>query len=144
MHQGQQVKRFGFQHEKTWSKSDLVTVWLFGQQFELRWHWRDTVRTNSRAYVSLGWDRGGDHYGVLFQHYRQGFCFDAHTDGPASNHVLTLVLHRPKVGGEFFGKDVRRWFGGRVLAFDGAEEHGVTRIERGSRSVLMFQHGRWR
>jgi predicted 2-oxoglutarate/Fe(II)-dependent dioxygenase YbiX len=127
----------------TWFGGQLVNLTIGKFPIEIHYHWNDVRQQMSRAFVSVGWDRDGTHYGVLFQHYREGYEFEEHTDGPKSNKVLTFLLHHPKRGGEFFGKDVRRWLGGRVLAFDGALPHGVTRIERGSRTVLMFQRGRW-
>lgn len=132
-----------WKREPTWFGGQLITLTIAKFPIEIHYHWNDARQSMSRAFISVGWNRGNHHYGVLFQHYREGYDFEEHTDGPQSNKVLTLVLNKPRRGGEFYGQNVRRWLRGRVLSFDGALPHGVTRIERGSRSVLMFQHGCW-
>lgn len=120
---------------------------VFGYPCHIRWSRRfDQRGDGERGFISMGVDTRKAMFGILFQHYSEGYDFDSHTDGVASNRAVTLVLRKPKRGGEFFcDGPVRRWLGGRILAFDGGQHaHGVTRIEKGSRTVLMFQRGRWR
>lgn len=126
--------------EQTWMGSKLAVLKLFGKAFEFHWHGNDKRRQGSRAFLSIGWEKGNDHYGVLLQHYREGFDFAKHTDGPKSNKCITLLLHKPKKGGEFFCEGPVRVWAGRVIAFNGADKHGVSKVERGSRTILMFQH----
>lgn len=123
----------------------MLRVWLFGTCIDAKWTRNDKSYGSTRAYFTVGFERNGVDYSVLFQHYREGFDFKAHTDGVKSNRALTLVLNKPKRGGEFFvNGPCRRWLGGRVIAFDGGKhEHGVTRIEQGTRTVLMFQRGQY-
>ena len=83
-------------------------------------------------------------YSILLQHYREGYDFDVHTDGIVENLVLSFILRTPKEGGEFFLDEgpFKSWLNGRILFFDGGRyHHGVTKITKRSRTVLMFQKG---
>ena len=97
----------------------------------------------TRAVLSASFDTSKFHYGLLLQHYRQGYDFDEHFDGVKENIVISFLLHRSKEGGEFFIHGPQKsWFSGRVKMFDGGKYlHGVTKILKGSRTVLMLQRG---
>ncbi len=118
-----------------------------GMPVRLMWTPRfDKRGDGTRAVVSLGWETKQSHFGILFQHYREGFDFDAHTDGVETNKAISILLHRAQEGGEFYIDGPERvWLGGRIRYFDGGKHsHGVTKITKGSRTVLMLQRGRWR
>lgn len=107
----------------------------------------DRRGTGSRAVFTASIDLGKYHYSAMFQHYREGYELDSHTDGVAENKVITILLKRPREGGDFYVDDgsMQSYLGGRIVTFDGGRhEHGVTKITKGSRTILMLQRGRWR
>ena len=97
----------------------------------------------TRLVFDVAFDIKKFHYSVMFQHYREGYDFDNHTDGVAENKVISILLHKPREGGKFFTQGPQRsWLRERIWYFDGGRyHHGVTKIIKGSRTVLMLQKG---
>ena len=139
-------RNWWWRRHKTLSGSEEIDFGVFGYPCHIRWNRRfDRRGDGERGFLSVGCDTKRSMFGILFQHYSEGYEFDAHVDGVTTNHAITLVLRKPEAGGEFFVEGpVRRFFRDRIFVFDGGKHpHGVTRIDKGSRAVLMFQRGRW-
>jgi hypothetical protein len=94
-----------------------------------------------RKVVMAGVRVGRFNVGLLYQRYKPGYELHKHIDGPQDNHILWLLLRRPKGGGELEIEGHHRSFlGGRVKMFNGGRQiHGVSRVEGSDRVVLMLQ-----
>jgi hypothetical protein len=118
---------------------------VFGYPLRLMWSPRYDEREATRMVFNISLETKGTIWSVLWQHYRNGYVFDTHTDGVRSNKVISVLLNKPAKGGEFYVDGPNKsYFGKRISVFDGGKhQHGVTKIENGSRTVLMFQKGVW-
>ena len=138
-------RRWGYRIIRLTRKRGDIELLLAGRRAHIRWDsYFDRRGGGTRGVFSAGIDIRKHHYSILLQHYREGYDFDAHTDGISENKVLSILLRRPKAGGEFYIQGPQKsWLGGRIRLFDGGRySHGVTRIIRGSRTILMIQRGR--
>jgi hypothetical protein len=99
-----------------------------------------------RQVWSLGIETKAGTYSVLLQKYPQGSSLESHVDLDGSNKVLWFLLKKAKSGGLTIVDGPHRSFlFGRVMIFDGGRfSHEVTKVERGSRISLIFQHTVWR
>ncbi len=99
-----------------------------------------------RSVCSLRMETKAGSYSVLLQMYPEGSSLESHTDLDGSNKVLWFLLKKAKVGGQTIVDGPHRSFlFGRVITFDGGHcSHEVTKVERGSRISLIFQHSVWR
>ena len=116
---------------------------LFGHPVHLNFASINEVKRGRRNYGSISVEVKGGLRSVLYQHYHQGYTFDRHTDLKGSNRVVWVLLQKAQEGGDLYvDGPCRHYFAGRVKTFDGGRSpHGVTKLVKGSRRVLMFQHG---
>jgi hypothetical protein len=128
-------------HGKT---SRGVKITLFGIKLGMAYHpiFDRCVRGGAhRKVIQAGLRIRRADLALLYQRYEPGYSLYSHIDGPKHNHVLWLLLRRPKAGGELvIDGPHRSYLRGRIKLFDGGQQiHEVTRVEGSHRSILMFQ-----
>lgn len=141
------IRRWGYYRPKISGRREDIELILAGYRARIAWDpCFDKRGSGTRAILTASIDIGAYHYGIMFQHYREGFEFDDHTDGVPENKIITILLRKPKEGGEFsVAGPLKTWLFGRIWAFDGGRHHhSVSKITKGSRTVLMLQRGCWR
>jgi hypothetical protein len=134
---------------KPWKKkrcgaiSRGLKLTLFGVKFGMAYHpIFDRCAGAKRKVIQVGLRLRRRDLALLYQRYEPGYSLYSHIDGPKHNHVLWLLLRRPKAGGELvIDGPHRSYLRGRIKLFDGGQQvHEVTSVQGSHRSVLMFQY----
>ena len=116
---------------------------IAGQTGEIRYNSHFDGKTiPSRWILSLAVGKNGYKRALQIQYYRTGFQLNCHLDCDGHNNIVWFLLKKAKKGGELYvDGPVKTNLFGRMKRFDGARTpHGVTKVEDGTRLIVIFQH----
>lgn len=97
---------------------------------------------SSKRYMLSALRIGNWDLSYLLQLYRPGAMIPNHTDGPAWTRTIAIILWQPKVGWLNCGGPCKRYLGGRIVIFNGADPHNVSPECSGYRVSLLLQLAR--